>query len=143
MGKVTKYGWELYNNDIEQIFNSIKEPYDFIVGLERGGIIPATHLAYKFNSKPLIFNWSRDEKDYSQKIIFDRIVQKNYKILIIDDIIDTGETLQNLVHRYNTNNIDIACLVWNCDQKLITPKYYGRKIYRSENDNYIKFWWEQ
>jgi hypoxanthine phosphoribosyltransferase len=91
-----KIGWSEYlkNIDIlkEKIQNNILE-FDNIYPIPRGGLIIATVLSYKLN-KPIIL---KEE-------------EINEKTLIVDDLIDSGKTIKELLVRTNTKNPKIAMM---------------------------------
>jgi len=62
---------------------------DFVIGMSRGGLIPAVLVSTKLN-KPLITAYI-NKKD---EIFFDRAEWiKDQKILIVDDIVRSGKTM--------------------------------------------------
>ena len=65
------------------------------------------------------------------------------KILLIDDILDSGRTMKELLEDWgcDRSKIGIAALIHNTRQE-ITPNYYGRQIDRNENKDWVHFWWE-
>ena len=65
------------------------ERVDFIVGMSRGGLIPAAIIATKLN-KPLITSYI----DKQDNIYFDRADWvKDKVILVVDDIVRSGKTM--------------------------------------------------
>lgn len=79
---------KLVNKQIEknsEFFNNV----DFIVGMSRGGLMPAVLVATKLN-KPLVTIYI----DKQDNIFFDRTEWiKDKKVLIVDDIIRSGSTM--------------------------------------------------
>ena len=69
--------------------------YKYIYGIPRGGLILSTILSYKLNI-PLLLNFETGLKD----------------ILIVDDVLDSGKTLQPYIGSY-----DICVLVQNTNVK--------------------------
>lgn len=68
---------------------------DFVVGMSRGGLVPAALLSAKIN-KPLVAAYINRQDE----IFFDRPDWiKNEKILVVDDIIRSGKTLWLLNER--------------------------------------------
>ena len=67
---------------------------EFIVGMSRGGLIPAVHIATKLN-KPLVTIYI-DPKD---NIYLDRKKWLHRKdVLLVDDICRSGKTLELAIH---------------------------------------------
>jgi hypoxanthine-guanine phosphoribosyltransferase len=63
---------------------------------------------------------------------------------LVDDILDSGRTLQELLEDWQCerNKIKIAVLLHNTDQK-IAPDFCGRKFSRTDTPEWIDFWWEK
>ena len=113
-----------------------------IVGIARGGLIPATMLSHWYQIPLTVvsasyydFGNKNDLGDFNN-LLFDH---PNDNILIVDDICDTGITLKefgNLEKR-----VKIAALVHNeaCDY---TPDYVGTSINKAEDPSWIIFPWE-
>jgi hypoxanthine phosphoribosyltransferase len=93
-------------NEIENIIShfvsaekDLLEEIDFVVGISRGGLVPAALLAAKID-KPLATVYI----DKNDKIYFDRqewIKGKN--ILVVDDIIRSGKTLKLIRTHFEKN----------------------------------------
>ena len=154
------YSWQ----DIETMCQSIvmqmyKDEYrpDYIVGLTRGGNIPAT----------IISNWT-DIPCHALKISFrdDTETESNSwmsddafngkKILIIDDINDTGATLNHLQQDWESNSPDeikwsyiwgyevrFATLTENLGSSFGQVTYYSHEINKAEDDVWLVYPWEK
>ncbi len=98
---------------VDRLLSHIKQEdvkYDYVVGFGRGGLIPATLLAYKLDLPVLCFSvasydGTSQQSTYKiyQEIDFDKL-QKDTKILVVDDICDTGDTFM-LFKNLNKPNI--------------------------------------
>ena len=72
---------------------------DFVVGMSRGGLVPAVLLSAKID-KPLVAAYI----DKQDEIFFDRPEWiKNKNILVVDDIIRSGKTLWLLKNHLESN----------------------------------------
>lgn len=115
-------------NDIKtQIDNFVEsnkkyfEHFDFIVGVSRGGLIPAALIATKLN-KPLVTAYI----DPNDNIYFDRANWiENKKVLVVDDIIRSGRTLTLLSDylKRNTNPTSISYYTIYSVRKLRSLNY--------------------
>ncbi len=86
-------------NDFVQENANLAEEIDFIVGVSRGGLIPAAWLAAMIN-KPLVTAYI-DKKD---NVYFDRFEWiKGKKVLLVDDICRSGKTLVKLLNLIQIN----------------------------------------
>jgi len=116
---------------VEKI-NKENKKYDLGLIIPRGGLIPGGILSYKSNIKDLIFpriQLYKDETMKNQIIDKEKIfsiedfnkIKNSKNLLIIDDLIDSGETIINIMfalHKANSlesKNIDIAVLYANLD----------------------------
>lgn len=91
-----------YIDRVEGFINNIRGIY----GIPRGGVIPATMLAHRYNT-PLIM-----DKD---------LVVKDSGILVVDDISDSGTTLSE----YSSLGLKTACLHIRKGTK-VEPDYFLR-----------------
>jgi hypoxanthine phosphoribosyltransferase len=75
--------------------------FTHIIGIARGGMVPATIMSYIFDAELLGYNVSsykgkkRGELKVIQDVDFDSI-DKDAKILVIDDICDSGNTIKHI-----------------------------------------------
>lgn len=129
----------------QKIKDSNLQP-DLIIGLMRGGIIPARILADYFHVR-LDF-YTIDIKFYTginqtlkKPIIrhLQGIKYKNKKVLIIDDIYDSGKTMQAICNRLSDSKIFTATL--HCrENNLSTPTYFADIAYYNK---WIIYPWEK
>lgn len=131
---------------------------DLIVGITRGGALPAVLLSQFFSCKMIGLDVSlRDSADYGpesgSKAI--RSATEGKKILIVDDINDTGATINWILQDWYDNDFDIvqvenvrfAVVIDNESSKAkVLPHYSGETINKSFNDVWIVFpyedWWK-
>jgi hypoxanthine phosphoribosyltransferase len=127
---------------IKQVTESEWKP-DVIVGIVRGGAVPATVLSHSLNIKCVNFTIAfRDfETRDDMSSIFDwaNVFSKN--ILIVDDINDTGTTISYIKKMYNTKNTKFATLIHNASSSQMV-NYFGKLIDKSEKDLWVVFPWE-
>ena len=144
-----KYTHDMLQNSIKELANDIEngmsqneEEYDFVVGLTRGGLVPAVCLSHTLNVPMISINWSTRDSciSYLDQQTLQRI--KGKKILIVEDIVDSGETLKSLCEALKDVCVfDIAALVYNTSQS-IKPRYYDVTIDRKVYADWIDFFWE-
>jgi len=102
---------ETYVNSLVSRIKAKKLEFNYIVGIGRGGLIPATMIGYKLNSPVLNYgvslyndkNESETLKVY-QDINFDAL-ESNTKLLVVDDICDTGKTFSHFKELKKNNVI--------------------------------------
>jgi hypoxanthine phosphoribosyltransferase len=146
--------------DITMQMNRDNWKPDYIVGLTRGGLIPAVYLSHYLNVPMETLKVSlRDSSGESESNLWmaeDAYNGKN--ILIVDDINDTGATLdwiindwQNSCHPADAhwlqvwgNNVKIAVLVDNLSSNFSrTVDYCAKEINKAEKDVWIVYPWER
>lgn len=152
---------------IRQIVVSDWRP-DRVVGLSRGGLIPATMISHYFSIPMTCLQIQlRDhgEKESNcflaeQAFGYDNVELDNFaelrrNILVVDDINDTGATLEWLKEDWRASclpdhegwnsvwnkNVRFAVLVDNLSSTFSTD-YFGMEINKAEKDLWIEYPWE-
>ena len=145
------YTWDEQLADTQTVCKLIEQDDfmpDVIVGISRGGLIPGVMISHKLNIpfKPVHAS-TRDFPHWENYLP----KPKDSKVLIVDDICDSGETFEKL-SQYIKENINHECdvrfvsLWWNneCDFK---PHYFIKEIAKYSNDVWIDFphesWWKE
>ncbi len=137
--------WDDYNELVSSIASQMGdwEP-QAIVGLTRGGLIPAVQFSHMFNVKLYTLNISlRDGKAPSTKFNWKQL-EKYDRILIVDDINDSGATLHEVHNQFYGNalhNPRFATLLSKRSSKMDVD-YAGEHINTSEENDWIVFPWE-
>lgn len=145
-----------FNEAIDNLCKQIRQSqikFDFIVGISRGGLIPSVLLSHRLQIPLRTVEWStRDSglRNCSPDIAYQaRYCSPSYdrkNILVVDDIVDSGITIKELLGSWqmkDSSNVKVACIVFNKEQRLITPDFYYEVIDRSEDKQWVNFWWEQ
>lgn len=155
-----KYTFDNMNLDLFVIERHLfKEGFfpDVVVGIARGGMIPAVCLAHRMSQDNNVqvdsLVWqTRDGSHKDSNHLKDMLNQYKHKyVLFIDDIIDSGETFFQIdkeLQTYNAigaffPNVKYTSLIYNTSQTKFKPHFYGRKIDRNVDKDWIKFWWEE
>lgn len=128
---------------------------DAIVGITRGGLVPAVYLSHYFNAPLYTINVSfRDTKIQGGLHELDQLVDAGKKVLIVDDICDSGETLNfildHLEEKYeftsgsSTADVRFGVLFHNEASKChVDPDFVGVEINKETEPCWIVFPWEQ
>lgn len=156
MAKIIKYSRKQFDLDIDSIVAKIlksKIKFDFIVALSRGGLIPGVVLSHKLGLRlePIVWTSDPSTRESNEWIPLD--IQMGAKILIVDDIVDSGRSIGDLLndwegycsspdHPLKRENIFIASLIYNKDQSIVA-NYFGTKISRKKTPEWFEFWWEK
>lgn len=153
MAKLIKYKRKDFDRDIDALVEKIKKSkieFNYIVALSRGGLIPGVVLSHRLNLRLVTVDWStRDGGDKESNCWIPEDICYGKKVLVVDDIIDSGEALKSLFSdwdssvnfKLNYENIFIAALIYNKDQSIV-PTFYGTKISRKKTPEWFEFWWE-
>lgn len=95
------YSWLNIENQVDNLILQIKQAKlnpDMIVGVVRGGLIPATLISYKLDIPVCSLQWNcRDlnqTRDYDQ--LKEIMLKSKTGIIIVDDILDSGTTLREI-----------------------------------------------
>ena len=142
------YDFMMFKEDadslVEQITNSGKF-YDYVVGVVRGGSIPAVYLSHRLEIPMRTVSWSTFHGDQMRECAMDiaEDVAEGKSVLIVDDILDSGRTLRELIADWGCgrDKVGIATLLYNPKQE-IKPDFYGRLLDRDVYKEWIYFWWE-
>ena len=120
--------FKTYISYIEDLLDKLKnEDFDCVLGVLRGGYIPAEIISRALN-KPLclirLSSYSNRERSEIKEL--GSIGAPKGKILIVDDLIDSGETLKYLLEKYPNSK---TAVIFNEDVKRdIEPGFYSVKV---------------
>jgi len=140
MGK-REVRFEEIENRIKEFIDRNKEllnKVDFVVGVSRGGLVPAALLAAKID-KPLVGVYINKQDE----IFFDRAEWINGKnVLVVDDIIRSGKTLWLLKNHLgkNAKPASISFFALYKVVSLINDKYNVESFSRGTNEDIVFPW---
>lgn len=134
------YNYNEYFNLIDTLVSKIKDfrgcDFNCVIGLLRGGYVPSEAIS-RCLEVPLAIAKVSSYNDKVQGLIslWDEIINKDLikgNVLIVDDLIDSGNTLKFFVNyikmHYNVNSVMTAVL-WNKEVKRdIEPDFYSIKV---------------
>ena len=92
-----------------------------VYALPRGGLPIAVELSHRLNL-PLLMNY------HDRKVVTDK------KVLVVDDISDTGHTLKDFENKNN-----VICTLHYHQQSIVKPDYYVEE----KGDRWIVYPWEE
>ena len=171
MSKKLWYTWESMRRDVNVLCREIvldKFDPQVIVGLSRGGLVPGVMLSHWFQKpfKPIKASM-RDfaDEDDAWEDYYPR--KSDEKILIVDDICDSGKTFSRIFNKIKQrkeatkqggasvvyedglpvtelrDDIDVrfASLWWN-NECNFEPHYYAQDIAKDSTNTWIHFCWE-
>ena len=153
---IIDYGYEEFRDGVNHIAKSVQESGfqpDYIVGVVRGGSVPSVYLSHKLKVPVVMVAWStRDnflERESNCWIPED--IMNGKKILVVDDIVDGGDTIRELladwqssvagVGKLPVDNLRIAAMYYNTAQD-VKVDFYHYEIDRNEDQRWVIFPWE-
>ena len=151
--KMIKYKKSQFDKDIDTLVRKVKRSkvkFSYIVALSRGGLIPGVVLSHKLNLKLVPIDWSlRDHGEKESNLWIPEDICSGHNVLVVDDIIDSGEAIKTLLEDWNSTACDkldysrvfVASLIYNKDQSIV-PEFYATKISRKKVPEWFEFWWE-
>ena len=141
------YSIDNLNTDILSIISQVRAAnlkIDIILSVNRGGCIPGVYLSHGLKLPHKVIDLQlRDGKNIPNSNSVKNLKINSKKILIIDDINDTGSTFIHLNRIINNNNTKkyFACLINNIGSKF-QVEFYGRSINKVEKPSWYVFPWE-
>jgi len=159
--KKVYYTWQQVQGAVldisRQMFNHNWVP-DYIVGITRGGLIPANLLSQYTGIKMHTLNVSlRDGDGGESNLWMAEDAFKNKKILIVDDINDTGTTINWIKEDWPSgcfpdnekwkhiwgDNVRFAVLTHNQASDFKDPDYSVWTVNKAEDDCWLVYPWEE
>lgn len=159
-----KVDWNEYQGLVAKLCRDITvsgwKP-DYIIGITRGGLLPAKMISYYFDVPCETLKVSlRDHYNIESNCWMGEDAFEEKNILIVDDINDTGATLNWIMEdwqagclpdhtRWNdtwNNNVKFAVLFDNLSSNCnVSMDFAGEEVNKAENNVWIDFpyedWW--
>ena len=137
------YSYEDYKQDLKTLISKIDQPFDAILGIARGGLSVAQMLGEYYDLRQVYaintIGYDDTEKKASIEVFNVPDLRAAKKVLVVDDIVDSGDTLvEVLAHlqaRYPQIEYKTASLFYKKSAK-IAPTWYAK-----EADTWIDFFW--
>ena len=161
------YTWRDIEHHTQEILRQICSDSwrpDYVVGLTRGGLVPANLISQYLGCRMETLKVSlRDDTECESNLwmaedAFGHEMEQPKRILIVDDINDTGATLNYIREDWPSgcfpdnprwtevwgSNVRVAVLVDNESSKSEIPVSYSAvDINKAEQDSWIVFPWEE
>ena len=143
--------YERFLEEVETVARAIEadewQP-DLLVGIGRGGLVPAAYLSHRTGIQMLSVDHSSGETGFGDDLL-DKLAAKiraGHRILIVDDINDSGATIAYLRAAVDAKSGDpaglrIAVLVNNIRSRSLS-EYHGSEIDRDADKRWFVFPWE-
>ena len=128
MGAVKKVfiSWEDIELDVQKIVAQVSN-VDYVVGIPRGGLIIAVMISHRLGVKHMTIDHLEKLEEFGLDI-------DKKKILVVDDISDSGQTLKRFIKQgYTTATLDVR------HTTVAIPEHYANWI---DNADWIVYPWE-
>jgi hypoxanthine phosphoribosyltransferase len=121
---------------------------DYLIGVGRGGLVPAAYLSHASGMTLLSIDYSSKEFSFADELLH-KLAEKTragQNLLIVDDINDSGKTIRELRrHLAEQGGIEthlrVAVLLNNIRSEAVAD-YWAREIDRDSDKRWFVFPWE-
>lgn len=140
------FSYEKTNYDFRVLVEKIQKSgkhYDGILAVANGGLIPAYYLAKALDLPVECVNIKSYRGAVSGEVTERHITQKeisftNKKVLLVDDIYDSGKTIEYLRKKHPEMDIAIPYVRWGKDTAAVD--FFVEVL---DHDKWIEFSWER
>jgi xanthine phosphoribosyltransferase len=143
--------YESFLADVEAVAVQIEADSwkpDFLVGIGRGGLVPAAFLSHRLDIAMLSVDISSGEAGFADELLVKLAakIDAGRRLLIIDDINDSGGTILALRSAIeekagNGQQLRVAVLIDNVRSRAVA-EYCARRIDRDDDKRWFVFPWE-
>lgn len=139
----TIYPYNSFYADVQLLAHRIQSNRkfnpDFIIGINRGGCIPAVYISHMLGIPCEMVTWQTRDGGIQRSI--PAAVPKNCKnVLIVDDINDSGLTFKQIYKTIKGVNVQYkTAVLLQRYSSTFDADYYSELV---EDDNWIVFPWE-
>ncbi len=137
------YPYEEYKQDLKALITKIDQPFDAILGIARGGLSMAQMLGEYYDLRTVYaintIGYDDTQKNESVEVFNIPDLKLAKTVLIVDDIVDSGDTLVEVLKVLKTKYPDITFLTASIFYKktaCITPTWYVK-----EPVGWVEFFW--
>jgi len=125
------YPYEEYKQDLKTLIQKIDQPFDAILGIARGGLSMAQMLGEYYDLREVYaintIGYEDTHKNNSVEIFNLPDLKDAKTVLIVDDIVDSGDTLVEILNVLNQQYPSVTFLSASLFYKKtakITPTWY-------------------
>jgi len=137
------YPYNEFRDDLKILIEKIDQPFDAILGIARGGLAMAQMLGEYYDLREVYaintIGYDDTEKKDSVEVFNIPDLKSAKQVLIVDDIVDSGDTLVEILkvlnEKYPSVTFLSASLFYKKTAK-ITPTWYVK-----EPKGWIDFFW--
>lgn len=118
---------------------------DLIVGIKRGGVVPALHLSHALEKPMEVITWQTRDNDIKEhNEVIKQAVLEGKHVVFVDDINDTGMSAGQIITAYGYDvvenpNITFAVMV----EKVSSSRVVDVSALRIDDPRWVIFPWEK
>lgn len=114
--------------------------FDFVVGISRGGLIPAVYLSHRLGVPLRVFDPHTTTAGFENSFIEEAPAERQCVMLFVDDIFDRFNTMRTVIQNFNsfalsTQNMYLAALVSHLSHKEMAAMHPEDRIFFAEKTN--------
>lgn len=140
-----RYDYDTFAKDLRALADAIDGKFDAIVAIARGGMTMAHMLGEYWDIRNVFVINSIGYEDTTKlektKVFNVPDLVPYGKILVVDDIADSGETIdavmKTLLARYPDKRFETATLFYKPHKSIVKPDHWLKSI----DDEWIDFFW--
>ena len=139
------YPYEEFREDLKILTQKIDQPFDTILGIARGGLSMAQMLGEYYNLREVYtintIGYEDTQKKASVEVFNIPDLKLSKQVLIVDDIIDSGDTLVEILKVLNKkypNITSVTASIFYKKTAKIVPNWYVK-----EPKGWIDFFWSE
>jgi xanthine phosphoribosyltransferase len=137
------YPYEEFREDLKLLTTKIDQPFDAILGIARGGLAMAQMLGEYYDLREVYaintIGYDDTEKKDAVEVFNVPDLKSAKQVLIVDDIVDSGDTLVEVLNVLKVKSPNMTFLTASLFYKKtakITPTWYVK-----EPKGWIDFFW--
>jgi xanthine phosphoribosyltransferase len=139
------YPYEEYKQDLKILISKIDQPFDAILGIARGGLSMAQMLGEYYDLREVYaintIGYDDTEKKESVEVFNIPDLKSANRVLIVDDIVDSGDTLVEVLKVLNKTYPTVTFFTASIFYKTsacIKPTWYVK-----EPQGWVEFFWSK
>ena len=145
MPKKIYYPYEEYRQDLKTLIQIIDQPFDAILGIARGGLSMAQMLGEYYDLREVYaintIGYEGAEKKEQVEVFNVPTLKSSQTVLVVDDIVDSGDTLLevlNVLREIYPNIIFLTAAIFFKPTACIKPTWHVKYP-----RGWIEFFWSE
>lgn len=143
--------YEVFLADVRKLAKAVDESRwnpDFVIGIGRGGLVPAVYISHELDIPMLSIDHSAKEPEFAGELLR-KVAQKSAmgtRLLFVDDINDSGGTIVEIRRILSEDgSVDVNlrfAVVINNSRSRAKVAYWADTIDRGQDKRWFVFPWE-